>query len=369
MKIVQISPYAMSRPGGVQTHVRDLSHWLRGQGHAVRVLCPPGDGTLQGGWEEIGHHRNMSLHDTGFEVSRASRPALASKLADLRDWGAEAVHLHTPWTPMLAWQLWRGLALPTVATLHATLPEGGGFDPFRWYIRSAARYFARRVSAVVVPSQAPFDQWHAMGLTPDLILPPAIDLAAWAARAAPTASGPFRAAYLGRLEDRKGVHLLPQTWQTVRSALPDAELTIAGSGPLEATLKAETTNKAIKGISFIPAPPDAEARALVAAADLLLAPALHGESFGLVLVESLAAGTPPLAAANPGYATVMTGKGRSLLVPPNDASAMAARIIALAQNPAELAALRDWGQAHAATFDISAQGPALVDLFRKAIEG
>lgn len=370
MKIVQISPYAMSRPGGVQTHIRDLSAWLQSQGHDLRIICPPGDGAMAGNWEELGTHRNMHLHGTGFEISRASRTDLRHKINSLREWGADAVHLHTPWTPMLAWQLWRGLNLPTIATYHATLPAGRGFDPMRWYIRRAGCYFARRMAAVIVPSQVPYDQWRAMGQIPDMVLPPAIDLSAWAAAGDQTAdtARPLRAIYLGRLEQRKGVALLPAIWQQVRQALPDGELIIAGDGPLLPRLKADIETHRIKGITLRPAPDDSTARALVARADLFLAPALHGESFGLVLAEAMAAGTPPVAAANAGFATVMTGTGAELLVPPGDGAAMAVRIITLAQDREKLVHLRDWGRNHAAAFDIASQGPTIIDLLRKSID-
>uniref|UniRef100_UPI0035696252 glycosyltransferase family 4 protein n=1 Tax=Shimia sp. TaxID=1954381 RepID=UPI0035696252 len=236
MKIVQISPYAMDRPGGVQTHVRDLSHWLRGQGHEVRIVAPPGAAADEGVLTP-GRCRNMALHGTAFEVSRAGRAERKACLRDLRSWGAEMVHLHTPWTPMLAWQIWRGLRLPSVATFHATLPEGGGFDPFRAYIRFAARYFHKRLDAIVVPSEAPRAQWRALGVDPlPAILPPVIDLARWRAARQARPPGPHLL-FMGRLEERKGVRVLLEAWPAIAAALPGARLTIAGAGALEAPLR------------------------------------------------------------------------------------------------------------------------------------
>ncbi|SEO79325.1 Phosphatidylinositol alpha-mannosyltransferase [Salinihabitans flavidus] len=371
MKIVQISPYPMSRPGGVQSNIRDLSEWLRAQGHEVRIVAPPGGapGTDKG-LIELGKTRVVSIHGTTFELSRASRPELTTCVADLRDWGADVVHLHTPWTPMLAWQLWRRLSLPSVATFHATLPRDGGLDPVSWFLRRAARYFHRRLDAIIVPSKAPQDQWRALGLSPaPQILPPAIDLSAWRAarRAQPPRTGPFHVVYMGRLEERKGVRILLDAWPEVVKNMPDARLTIAGSGTLEGAIKDRVASMNLPGLSLRPAPANTPARALIASADVFAAPALHGESFGLVLIEAMSAGALPVAAANEGFSTVMTGEGEELLTPPGDASALAEKLIALARDDALRERLGIWAQNHALRFDVVQQGPAYLGAFERAL--
>lgn len=125
MKIVHVTPYAMSRPGGVQSHIRDLCAWCEAEGHDTRIIAPPGDGPTAPNVIPLGHARDISVHGTRFELTRARRSDIAATARTLRQWGAEVVHLHTPWTPLLAWQVWRALALPTVATFHATLPKVG----------------------------------------------------------------------------------------------------------------------------------------------------------------------------------------------------------------------------------------------------
>ena len=110
MKIVQLCPYAMARPGGVQRNVRDLSAWLDQQGHETRIIAPPAPGEAPkraGRLIKIGRSRAFGTHGTAFELSRASRHELRQTVQELRDWGAELIHMHTPWTPMLVWQFWR----------------------------------------------------------------------------------------------------------------------------------------------------------------------------------------------------------------------------------------------------------------------
>lgn len=366
MKIVQVSPYAMDRPGGVQAHIRDLSAWFRTAGHDVRIVAPKGKARLDGVLTP-GECRNMTLHGTSFELSRVRRKELRNCAEELKDWGAEVVHLHTPWTPMLAWQIWRALKLPTVATFHATLPDGTGFDPFRWYIRHAARYFHKRLGACVVPSEAPLSQWRSLGLLPEpKILPPVVDLSRW--REAPKRKNDgLHLVFMGRLEERKGAQVLLEAWPKISGAIPEARLTVAGGGELEQELKNYARDKGLCNVCFVPPPSNTDAPGLIASADFFVAPATGGESFGLVLVEAMAAGTLPIAAANTGYRTVMTGEGQELLFPPGDASALAQKVIDLAPDKSRCASLKTWAENCADSYDVGALGPGFLALYNDVL--
>ncbi|MGR3637495.1 MAG: glycosyltransferase family 4 protein [Shimia sp.] len=371
MKIVQLTPYAMDRPGGVQSHIRDLTGWLRNQGHDVRIVAPPGDTPVHDldGLIELGSVRQIAVHGTKFELTRANRADLASCVAALRDWGAEVAHLHTPWTPMLPLQVWRALDIPGVATFHATLPESGGFDPLAWALRRSAHWFNRRLAGIVVPSKAPQEQWRANGVSPvPGILAPTVDLSKW--RTAHDASTPgegFHVVCMGRLEERKGAATLLSAWHEVQTQRPDARLTIAGNGPCKANLLEQAKNLDLHSVSFVPPPDNAAARDLIANADVFAAPALHGESFGIVLIEAMAAGTLPVAASNIGYATVMTGPGSDLLVPPGDAPALARKLLEIASQPALQTKLLRWAKGHADHYDVRHLGPAYEAFFHGAL--
>lgn len=364
MKIVQVCPYAMGRPGGVQTHVRDLSNWLRAQGHKVTVIAPD-DGHTEDGLYPLGGFRQMSLHGTQFEVARANRRELRQCSQAMHKWGADMVHLHTPWTPMLAWQVWRALRLPSVGTFHATLPEAAGFDPFASFLRGAAGYFSKRLQGISVPSEAPQSQWVANGFPAPNIIAPAINLSTWRGAGRSEAPG-MSLVYLGRLEDRKGLHVLLDAWSLVAPMMPSAHLTIAGGGPIEGTLRARIQAENLSNVTMRPPPSNADAQNLVASADFFVAPALDGESFGLVLIEAMAAGTLPIAAANAGFSTVMTGEGRALLTPPGDSNALAEKILLLATNPTMRHPLQRWADARAANFDITMVGPKVEALYHMA---
>ncbi len=371
MKIVQLSPYAMSRPGGVQRHVRDLAAWLQAQGHETRIVAPPAPGDRPRPHDqvtEIGRARSMAMHGTSFEFSLCT-PWSARRLArELRGWGADLVHMHTPWTPLTVGLMWRALRLPTVTTIHATLPDLAGRTLGDRYIRRAARFFLRRSQAVVTPSEAPLPLLRELVPSLDLkVLPPAIDLSDWRAARHPRPAGaPLRLAFLGRLEARKGVEVALETWRILSPRLPGATLTIAGDGALRGAVEAAAARPGSR-FTYAGRLDDTDARRLLAGADLFLAPAPFGESFGIVLAEAMAAGAVPVAAANPGYASVMTGPGAELLVRPGDATALAAKVEELAANPEKITEYRDWAITHADHFDIAQAGPRYLELYHALI--
>ena len=371
MRIIQVCPYDMARPGGVQAHVRDLSRFLNADGHETRVVAPrPVTGGTVPGVDHCGAARLVSMFSTRFEVSLAGQGelrALASRLKD--EFRADIVHLHTPWTPLVAWQVWRRLGLPMVATFHATLPgrDATGFSAR--LLRRAGHHFLTHARALMVPSRSPL-----VHLSPpaDLrveVIPPSVDLAVWReagkARAllkGASSDGP-EILFLGRFEPRKGLDVLLAAWPEVAARVPEARLTIAGGGSLEPLVHAAMSARHGKRITHVPTPDDAAARALMAAADIFAAPAPFGESFGIVLIEAMAAGAVPVAAANDGYASVLAGGGEELLVPPGDAAALAARLVALSGDAPALSRLRDWGATRSSALDIAATGPSYLALY------
>jgi phosphatidylinositol alpha-mannosyltransferase len=360
----------MARPGGVQAHVRDLSGFLNAAGHETRVVAPrPVGGSAVPGIEHCGAARLVSMFSTRFEISLA-RPgelrALAVRLKD--EFGADLVHLHTPWTPLLAWQVWRKLDLPMVATFHATLPDRDAAGIPARLLRRAGHHFLSRARALVVPSRSPLAHVSPpRGLRIE-VLPPSIDLTAWrsAGREKGTADG-ARILFLGRLEPRKGLDVLLAAWPEVAARDPSTRLTIAGGGSLEPLVHAAMEGPHGKRIAFVSAPDDATARGLMAEADIFVAPAPFGESFGIVLIEAMAAGTVPVAAANEGYASVLAGGGEGLLVPPGDAAALARNLVALAEDAKTREGFRKWGEARARSLDIAATGPSYVALYEAAL--
>lgn len=368
MRVLQVSPYAMDRRGGVQTHVRDVAAWLAAQGHEVAIVAPgPSGGGGSPPVVPLGRHLSIGLSGTRFEVTWVGGRELAAARDRLAAASIDVVHLHTPFVPLLPWRVWRDFRRPTVATFHATIPAQDRL--LGALLGRVARAMRVRLAAsiAVSPSAAALLR-PAESRWPLTLLPPAIDLTPWRA-AGLAAAGRQRSAvrrllFLGRFEERKGLRVLIDAWPAIvaRAGEVPIELVIAGGGqlaPLAASLAARDPGR----VRIVATPDDATARRMVAEADLLIAPSLWGESFGLVLIEAMAAGTPVVAARNSGYAEVLTGPGDRLLTPPGDAPALAQVIGDLLADPSALADLGAWGRAHVAQFDVASVGPRLVEIY------
>ena len=198
-------------------------------------------------------------------------------------------------------------------------------------------------------------------------MPPSVDLAPWRQARKIKQNQGLEIVFLGRFEARKGLDVLLAAWPQIASALPDARLTIAGGGELRPLVEQALVLPHGTRIRLVDRPDDVTARALVGGADIFAAPAPYGESFGLVLVEAMAAGALPVAAANDGYASVMSGEGAALLVPPGDAGAMAQRIVSLAGDRPARERLAAWADARAQGADIRGTGPVFAGLYREAL--
>lgn len=365
MRILQVSPYAMDRRGGVQSHVRDVAAWLAAAGHEVAIVAPGPTGAATDPLVlPLGRHVTVGLSGTRFEVTWVGGRDLADARRRLDAASLDVVHVHTPFVPFLPLRVWRAFRRPVVATFHATIPPQDRL--LRAVLAPLARALARRAARSIAVSNSAAALLGGPAAV-DALLPPAIDLSAWRAAGETAAPRDPAAApqvlFLGRFEERKGLRVLLEAWPTVLAGSPVApRLVIAGGGDL-APLARDLATRHPQTVRLVDTPDDAAARRLVAESDLMVAPSLWGESFGLVLAEALAAGTPVVAAANSGYVEVLTGPGTRLLTPPGDAAALAATVTGLLADPAERDRLAAWGRAHVAAFDVAAIGPRLLDLY------
>lgn len=371
MKIIQVSPYSLARHGGVQTHVRDLAAAFRENGHEVLCICP-GQGTeLPKGCMGVGGMRSISLAGTHFELSLASRAELAGIEATIAAFRPDIIHYHTMWVPLLPWQLFRRLRYPSIATFHDTTSPDATGAVLRTIFRPLSRYLLGRLDGAIAVSTAPLQHLRPgrKGVVP-AVLPPATDLSAFFAVERPRQNARPTVLFAGRLEPRKGIGVLLEAWRHVVQASSGAappHLIVAGAGECLPDVEAAIAQLGPDAISHRPAPDDATLRQLLAQATLAVSPATHGESFGIILTEALATGTPIIGGANAGYATVLTGEGQSLLVPPGDAGALAAKMLELLSDPQTLRRLGEWGKQHVAQFDVNACLPRFSAAYREAI--
>ena len=376
MKIVQVCPYDIDRPGGVQRHIRALAAALRARGHDVLVVAPGSAGGKVDDVFHLGRQRPIGLSGTRFELTWASRRELRQWQEHRSGWKPDLLHFHTLWTPLMPFQLFRRWHGPVVATFHDTPPPGMAGGALRLLFKGLSRWILGRIDGAIAVSPAPLAHLRppARGVVP-VIVPPAVDLTAvTAAQTERHADGRLRYLFVGRLERRKGIGELLRAWDLVQRsvqhealvAAPRLSLTIAGKGELSGAVLDAQRRLGSERLQLVEAPDDAALRQLYGNADVFVAPSPFGESFGIVLVEAMANGLPVIAAGNAGYAGVLVGPGEVGLVAPGDGGALAEKMLGFARDEGLRAALAAWGPQEAAQYDIRAIIPRIEDLYLQA---
>lgn len=372
MNIVQVSPYSLARNGGVQKHVRDLAAEFRKLGHNVLAIGPGSGTPAPEGTVNIGAMRPISFAGTHFELARATKAELKELDTALQSFKPDIIHYHTMWTPLLPFQVFRRTRqIPSYATFHDTTTPDTTGAVLRAVFRPLSRALLNRLDGACTVSTAPLQHLRhgPRGVAP-IILPPATNLAPYFAVNKPRHHGRPVVLFVGRLEPRKGITVLLEAWRQIIAASAETcapHLIIAGHG--ECTAEVAATRQALgeTTITHLERVDDASLQRLFAFATIAVSPALYGESFGIVLCEALASGTPVVAAANAGYKHVMTGPGEDLLVEPGNATALASRIMELLSDPARCRTLGNWGREHVRQFDVKACAPQFISAYEQAI--
>ena len=169
---------------------------------------------------------------------------------------------------------------------------------------------------------------------------------------------------MGRLEKRKGVKYLVKAYAELRRTHKDVKLIIAGKGDLQPTLEAYVAKHEIPDVTFKGYITDKEKVRLLQTADVYCSPALYGESFGIVLLEAMAAGCVTVAGNNPGYASVMTSRGRLSLVSPEATSDFAQRLELMVYDDEVRTLWQKWAKTYVQHFDYT----KVVDLYEQAYQ-
>jgi len=200
------------------------------------------------------------------------------------------------------------------------------------------------------------------------VLPNVVELKRFQAASAKTQPDKDRIVFLGRLVPRKGAMELLKAFRLLHQDYPEARLTIAGDGPLrpklEQFVKAEHLSQSVEFLGIIK---ESEKPTLLASAAIACFPSLYGESFGIVLIEAMAAGAGVVVGGdNPGYRSLL-GAQPQLLIDPKDSQGLADRLELLLSDQFLAKRLHAWQTEFVKDFDIEVVGPQVVAAYRRAI--
>jgi phosphatidylinositol alpha-mannosyltransferase len=355
MRIGLVCPYNYFRPGGVQVCVREIADELKKRGHYVRIIAPrprklpkaaAKDVILLGGSAEF-NTPFATKSDVGVSASNERIDAI------LQTENFDVIHFHEPGVPVFGLQVMGRSQSANVATMHATLPDGMVSKSFEKIMKPVAKYIESHAHALTAVS--PVAQAAALAYSPAaqvVVVPNGINLAEYTPQKALPPKGSSKTiVYIGRLEKRKGVKYLLDAYALFRQTHADARLIIAGDGGLRRNLEGRVKKYAIPDVSFVGFVSEREKVRLLQTADLYCSPAMYGESFGIVLLEAMAAGCVVLAGNNPGYSSVMTDRGRLSLVNPESTVDFAQRLELLLYDEPLRGLWLDWAKNHVQQFD------------------
>jgi phosphatidyl-myo-inositol alpha-mannosyltransferase len=352
MRIGLVCPYQWDVPGGVQYHVRDLAETLLGMGHHVGVLTPAErEESLTEPWLTFAG-RTVPIPYNGSMASVQFGPVSAARVRRwLREGHFDVVHVHDPAPPSIGLLVCMMAEGPIVATFHAATVRSkmlAAWGPIvrPWLEKISGRIavsdFARRVQVEHLGGDA-------------VIIPNGVHVAAFAE--GPSLPGHTRGVdgptigFLGRFnEPRKGLPVLLTAMRSAVHRYPGARLLIAGRGNAEEVreLIGEDLRPHVALLGEIS---EADKAAFLRSVDVYCAPNLLGESFGVILIEALAAGAPIIASDLDAFAKVLDDGAAGVLVRRGDPGALARALCDLLADPDRRARLSARGREVAARYD------------------
>ncbi|MFC7406133.1 glycosyltransferase family 4 protein [Georgenia alba] len=339
MRVGLICPYSFDAYGGVQLHVRDLAEELIRRGHDVSVMAPAEDSTPvpdyvvpSGGSVAIPYNGSVARLTFGPVVGGRVRRWVGDGRFDL-------LHLHEPFIPSLSMlALWVADG-PVVGTFHTSMERSRALRAISPVVgpmlekvsgRIAVSSEARRTlvqhlggDAVVVPNGVYAD--HFADAEPD---------PRWSAT-----PGRPTVAFLGRLDEpRKGLPVLAAAIPEVLTLVPGARFLVAGRG--DASEERALLARHGDAVTFLGGISDEEKRRLFRSVDVYVAPQTGGESFGIVLVEAMAAGALVVASDIPAFQAVLEQGAHGRLFRRGDPRSLARTLVEVLTHPQDAAPLR-----------------------------
>ena len=365
MRIGLVCPYSLDVPGGVQNHVKDLAEALIGLGHDVSVLAPsereaglPAYVVPAGGAVPVPYNGSVARVSFG--------PVVAGRVRRwLRDGAFDVIHLHEPASPSLSLLALWSADCPVVATFHTSNVRSRAMSASAAILRPSLEKITARIAVseyarstlvqhiggepVVIPNGVYVDRYDAAPVRDD-----------W------RGTGPT-VAFVGRIDEpRKGLPLLLEAFPGIAEAVPGTRLLVVGGGDVSAARR--RVPQALRDdVVFLGAASDEEKASALRTADLYIAPNSGGESFGIVLIEAMAAGTAVLASDLPAFGRVL-GDGRFGTIFRNgDVRDLCAQAVRLLGDAAERQRLTKAADEVVRRYDWSAVAARIVQVYETVI--
>ncbi|HEY2917209.1 MAG TPA: glycosyltransferase family 4 protein, partial [Candidatus Limnocylindrales bacterium] len=315
MKIGLVTPYVYPLPGGVNQHVHHLYDNLRLRGHDVRILSASHGLQRASEGDVIRIGKGYSMPANGSMGTITVSPRYVSQVQEVLDRERfDLLHFHEPFVPFLSLVVLRQSTSVNIATFHA---YGGWSAAYELGSKVMSSYAARLHGRIAVSAAARhfIDRYFPGDYK---VIPNGVDIGRLS-RAVPIArwqDGTRNILFLGRFESRKGLLDLLKAYRLLRRTGCNCRLLVVGGGPQEREARRYIMARGMGGVEFLGRVTDGERDALFKTADVYCSPATGRESFGIVLLEAMAAGTAIVCSDIHGYKGVVRRGREALLVPP-----------------------------------------------------
>jgi phosphatidylinositol alpha-mannosyltransferase len=348
-------------------HVRELAGRLSKRGYDVLVLAPGARTAEEGYVRTVGRPVRVPYGGKVAPISFSWR-AWQRIRETLRVFEPDVLHAHEPLSPSTSMLAVRASAVPTVGTFHA------GHDRSRLMSAAAPilRATYRRLDARIAVSHAAADFLATAFPGPVEIVPNGVEVDRFAeasGAAAPVPPGVpagRRMLWVSRLDPQKGFPMVVRAFERLARELDDLSLVVIGDGRDRGAVDMLSPDLRAR-VAMLGAIPNVELPAYHAAADVFAAPATGHESFGVVLVEAMAAGVPVVASDIPGYREVVRDDVDGLLVPAGDVDALAGSVRRILSEPKLARRLSQAGRERARAFSWDVVVPRIEAIYERVI--
>jgi phosphatidylinositol alpha-mannosyltransferase len=363
MRIGIVCPYSFDVPGGVQNHVRDLAEVLIGLGHRVSVLAPAeSEDDLPDYVVSAG--RAVSVPYNGSVARVAFGPITAARVRRwLRDGEFDVLHVHEPMAPSLGMLACIAARGPVVATFHTAMSRSRVLTAAQGILQPVTEKLTARIAVSELARKVQVE--HLGGGAVEI--PNGVDVARYAG-GVPFDGWPGEGGaigFLGRFtEPRKGFAVLYQAYRSLAATRPGLRLLVAGPGDPAEALDGQPAH----GVTFLGKVSETDKARMLRSVHLYVAPNTGGESFGMILTEAMAAGTPVVASDLDAFRRVLDGGRAGAMFPVGDADALATALAELLDSPWRRAELTEHARKVVAAYDWSVVAQRVLEVYATAID-
>jgi phosphatidylinositol alpha-mannosyltransferase len=362
-----VCPYGWDTPGGVQTHIRDLTQHLIDEGHYVSVLAPISDESISHEDYVVNAGKPISIPVNG-SVARVIFGPIASSRA--KQWIAsgdfDLLHLHEPAIPSLSLLACSAAEGPLVGTFHVSTPKKKAIYAIGPILEPIVEKLTARIAVSELARSTLKDHFE----TDAVVIPNGIDGQKFSnAKVLEEFSGDYTVGFIGRFEEpRKGLQVLIDSLPIVARFIPNVKYLIAGPGESKDFLK-EIDPQLRNRIKFLGRLTDEDKASFLKSIKIYVAPNTGGESFGIILTEALSAGTAVVASDIPAFEAVLENGEAGALFINEDSEDLAKTLVSMLKDDQKRNRLASNGKLSAQKYDWQVVAEQIESVYEMAIAG